>query len=38
MCASWRWLPRIRVVYEGAFGKRELARRPMTLDTVVWIA
>ena len=27
------------VVYEGAFGKRELGKdAPMTLDTVVWIA
>jgi methyl acetate hydrolase len=27
------------VVYEGAFGKRELGKEaPMTLDTVVWIA
>ena len=27
------------VVYEGAFGKRELGQdAPMTLDTVVWIA
>src|SRR5215469_13127377 len=27
------------VLYEGAFGKRELGKdAPMTLDTVVWIA
>src|SRR6266849_1064449 len=27
------------VIYEGAFGKRELGKdAPMTLDTVVWIA